>query len=122
VGAARALPSGVAWLGFGADGVLLAATGAWLHSYAVGVAGLEPLHSRRVPFTQDPTRAIAAVGQERVALAGFDVMGRLRSFELDLGAAPDPALGPPAELLERDWTAALGLRLDDSGEPVPFDP
>jgi hypothetical protein len=122
VGAARALPSGIRWVAFGGDGLLLAATGGWLHSYAVGPAGLEPLHARRSPFAEDPAPAIAAVGQERVAVAGFDVMGTLRLLELDLGAPPDPARAAPAEVFERDWPAALGLRLDDSGEPVPAEP
>jgi hypothetical protein len=100
----------------------IAATESWLHSYAAGPAGIEPLHGRRLPFAGAPAPAFAAAGQERVTVAGFDVMGALRSTELDLGAAPDPSLAPPAEVFERDWPVALGLRLDDAGEPVVADP
>ena len=42
VGAARALASAVRWVGFGGDGVLLAVTDAWAHSFTIGAGGLEP--------------------------------------------------------------------------------
>ena len=112
LGGARKLASAVRWVGFGGDGVLLAATAGWLHSYALGPAGLEPLHSRRLALAQTPAPVFAAAGRERVRIAGFDVTGVLRTLELDLGAA----LAPRAEALERDWPAVLGLRLDDTGD------
>jgi WD40 repeat protein len=121
VGAIRALPSGVAWVAFGTDEVLLATTGGWLHSYAVGPDGVQALHDRRLALAFAPAPAFAALGEERLRIAGFDVMGPLRLLELDLGAAPNPAAPPLPEVLARDWPAALGLRLDDSGEPV-FEP
>jgi WD40 repeat protein/subtilisin-like proprotein convertase family protein len=121
-GDAHELAGAVRWVGFGGDGVLLAATEGWLHSYAVGPAGLEPLHSRRLPLVETPAPAFAAAGQERVRLAGFNLTGALRLLEVDLGAAPEPALAPSADVLARDWPAALGLTLDDAGEPKLVDP
>jgi hypothetical protein len=115
-GAARRLPSAVRWLGFGSDGVLLAATDRWLHTFAVGPAGLEPLHSRPAPGSAAGARAFAAAGEERVRVLGFDARGVLRRADVDL-AAPGTASVPP-EVLNRDWSAALGLRLDDAGEVV----
>ena len=105
VGAARTLPSGIRWTGFGDDGALIVATGGRVHSYAVGPGGLEPLHVRRLPFGQVPAQAFAALGQERVRIAGFDIMGALRSVDLDLGAALDPALTRP-----RRYSSAIGRR------------
>jgi hypothetical protein len=55
-------------------------------------------------------------------VAGFDSLGRLRSVEIDLAAAPNAELVPPPEVFERDWPAALGLRLDDAGEPAAAGP
>jgi hypothetical protein len=89
-----------------------------MHSYAIGPAGLEPLHSRPVPLAQTPAPVFAAAGQERVRIAGFDVMGALRTLDLDLATAPTPR----AEMLARDWPAVLGLRLDDAGEATFPDP
>ena len=117
LGAARTLPSAVRWLGFGSDGVLLAATDHWLHSLAIGPAGLEPVHSRPAPGSAAAARGFAAAGEERVRVLGFDPRGRLRRADVDL-AAPEAAAAPP-EVLSRDWSAALGLKLDDSGEVVP---
>jgi WD40 domain-containing protein len=116
LGAARALPSAVRWVGFGADGVLLAATDRWLHSFAVAPNGLEPLHSRLAPGSPAAARAFAATGDERVRALGFDARGVLRRADVDLAASV--AATVPPELMSRDWTAALGLELDDAGEVV----
>lgn len=116
VGVARALPSAVRWVGFGADGVLLAATDRWLHSFAIAPAGLEPLHSRPAPSSPVAARAFAATGDERVRALGFDARGVLRRVDLDL--ATSVATSVPPEILSRDWTAALGIELDDAGEVV----
>jgi len=116
LGAARVLPSAVRWVGFGSDGVLLAATDRWLHSFAVGPAGLSPLHSRPVPGSPAVARALATAGEEAVRVLGFDGRGALRRADVDLataGAAP-----APPEVLSRDWAAPLGLTLDDAGEVV----
>ena len=116
LGASRTLPSAVRWLGFGSDGVLLAATDHWLHSFAVGPGELAPLHSRPAEGSAAAARAFAAAGDERVRILGFDARGTLRRSDVDL-AAPGVASVPP-EVLSRDWSAALGRRLDDAGEVV----
>jgi WD40 repeat protein len=116
LGAARVLPSAVRWVGFGSDGVLLAATDRWLHSFMIGPDGLEPLHSRPAPGSAAAARAFSAAGDERVRVLGFDARGVLRRSEVDLAAAG--AASVPPEVLSRDWTAALGVKLDDAGEVV----
>jgi WD40 repeat protein len=116
LGAARALPSAVRWVGFGSDGVLLAATDRWLHSFAVAATGVEPLRSRPAPGSAAAARAFAASGDERVRALGFDARGVLRRRDVDV-ATPVAATVPP-EVLSRDWTVALGLELDDAGEVV----
>jgi len=122
LGAGRTLPSAVRWVGFGADGTLLAATDGWVHSFAIGAAGLEPLHVRRLSLSQAPAPAFAAVGPERARVTGFDALGALQSFDLDLRLPLDSALAPPAEVFQRDWPTVLGLMLDDAGEPVAVGP
>jgi hypothetical protein len=116
LGASRTVPSAVRWLGFGSDGVLLAATDHWLHSFAVGPGELAPLHSRPAEGSAAAARAFAAAGDERVRILGFDARGTLRRSDVDL-AAPGVASVPP-EVLSRDWSAVLGRRLDDAGEVV----
>jgi WD40 repeat protein len=122
VGDARGLPSAVQWVGFGSDTVLLVVSGGWAHSYTITPGGLEPLRARRSPFVQTPAPAFAAVSPERLRLAGFDERGVLGSVEIDLAVPLDPALAPAAEVLQRDWPAVLGLRLDAAGEAVLAEP
>ncbi len=122
VGAARTLASAVRWVGFGGDGVLLAVTDAWAHSFSIGAGELEPRRTRRLPFSQVPAIAVVAAEPERVRVAGFDALGTLGYAELDLGAPPGPSAAPPPEVFERDWPSALGLRLDDAGEPTASSP
>jgi hypothetical protein len=57
-----------------------------------------------------------------VRFAGFDSSGALTVTSLDLAAAPAAAPPDGAALVARDWSAALGLSLDDDGEPALLDP
>jgi subtilisin-like proprotein convertase family protein len=117
--AAITLPAPVRWAGYSPDGGhLLVATDAWLHAFAVA-AGYAPVASRLVRL---PARHpnLAAAGGVSVHVAGLDGAGALARAELDLAAAPAVAFA--RELVERDWSAVLGLRLDDSGRPVASEP
>jgi hypothetical protein len=80
---------------------------------------LAPIASRLTTF---PARevAFAAASETLVRIAGLDVTGALVRAEIDLAATPTTP--PPAELLRRDWSTALGLRLDDGGLPERLDP
>jgi WD40 repeat protein/subtilisin-like proprotein convertase family protein len=122
IGVPYALASAIRKVGFGGDGVLLAVTDAWAHSFTIGTAGLIPRGARRLPFSQTPAIAVAAAEPERVRVAGFDALGTLGYAELDLGAPPGASVAPPAEVFERDWPSVLGLRLDDAGEPTLASP
>jgi hypothetical protein len=113
------VPSAVRWVGFGSDGLLLAATDHWLHSFSVGPRGLELLHTWPAPGSVAAARGLAALGGERVRIAGFDARGELRRTDIDLAS---PRAGPrvaPPEVVSRDWPAVLGLTVDDAGEVVP---
>jgi subtilisin-like proprotein convertase family protein/WD40 repeat protein len=117
--AARILPSAVRWIGFGADDLLLVATDRWLHSFGVHAQGLQPLHVWPAPGMPAAARGFAALGAERVRIEGFDARGELKRSEIDLAAASGGGPATPPELLNRDWSAALGLELDDAGEVAP---
>jgi hypothetical protein len=119
-GEVRTLPQPIRWLDFDTDGAeLLVATDAWLHALSAPSPSLEPLHSRLVgrPVRGD---AFAAGAGAMLRLAGRDLGGAVEVVARDLAVAP----GAPnaAALVAADWPAALALRLDDNGEPVPFDP
>jgi hypothetical protein len=79
------------------------------------------VRSRPISLSSSASRAYAALGAERTLVVGFDARGSLRSVEVDLSETGAPSSGAAPELLERDWTTALGQRLDDSGEPVAND-
>jgi WD40 repeat protein len=110
------LPAPVQWVGFTPDGgELLVATDAWVHVYAA-VPPFAPVESRLVRL---PARhaVLAAVGGTSLAAAGVDASGALARAELDLEVAAAAPLSA-RELVRRDWSPVLGLRLDDSGLPV----
>jgi hypothetical protein len=113
------LPSAVRWVGFGSDGVLVAATDHWLHSFSVEAQGLEPLHAWPAPGSLSAARGFAALGAERVRIESFDARGALRAGEIDLAAPRGGAPAAAPELLSRDWPAALGVAVDDAGEVAP---
>jgi hypothetical protein len=110
----------IRWLEFSPDGsTLLVATDAWLHSLAAATAALAPVQSRLVVWPASST-AITAISDSAVGFAGVAPDGSLASGVLDLSSSD--AAGDAATLVERDWPAALALRLNDNGEPVAFDP
>ena len=114
IGAPRNLPQRVRSLDFDADGsALLLATVDWLHALRAD-ATLEPIASR---FAPRPLALAAGDGlQLRSAEIGTDGMVAVTPFDL---AAPPVAA---ASQSRHDWPAALGLALDDGGQPAPFDP
>jgi hypothetical protein len=122
-GAAATLPQPARAIRFNVDGsVLFAATDYWLHSFAVAESGLTPLHSRLAPRRFAPGVAIAPAAGEQLRVAGYDGRGELGVTALDLAVSPDAALAGEFRARVGDWPAALGLRLDDAGEPALFDP
>ena len=122
LGGTLTVPSAVRWIGFASDEVLIAATDHWLHSFSVGPRGLEALHTWPAPGSLSAARGFAALGAERVRIEAFDARGDLRRSEIDLAAAESGAPAVAPELLSRDWSAALGLALDDAGEVGPAGP
>jgi hypothetical protein len=117
ISAPRSLPQRVRSLDFDADGsALLIATVDWLHALRAD-ATLEPIASR---FAQRPlTTSVLAAGdgmQLRLAEIGADGVAAVTQF--DLAAPPAAAVNEG----RRDWPVALGLTLDDKGQPAPFDP
>jgi len=87
-------------------------------SYSVGEGGPTPLHALPLAFSAVASRAFAAGVGERARVAGFDGRGMLGLADLELGGLPAAGASSP-ELLERDWTPALGLKLDEAGNPAP---
>ena len=122
VGPVRVLPQAARWLDFSADGgALLLATEAWLHALATTSPALETVHSRLAPRRLSGAALAVGPGMQ-VRIAGVDARGVLGATAIDL-AAPAAADSPTAAVPPaRDWPAAFALRLDDNGEPGPFDP
>jgi len=120
-GAAHHWMQPIRWLDFSADGSsLLVATDAWLHALAVTPL-LAPTHSKLFVWPASSTAFTPKLAAS-VGFAGVDAGGVLASGVVDL-AAPPRAVTPDAiALVARDWSTALALRLNDNGDPVPFDP
>ena len=116
IGAPRNLPQRVRSLDFDTDGsALLLATVDWLHALRAD-ATLEPIASRFAPRPLAASVVAAGDGlQLRLAEIGTDGVPAVTQFDL---AAPLAA----ASESRHDWAAALGLTLDDGGQPAPFDP
>lgn len=109
------------WIEFSPDGAsLLAATDAWLHSLATETAALAAVHSELAVWPSAGT-VWAALSATSVASAGIAADGSLLTATVDLAASSEAA-ADPAPLVARDWSTAFALRLNDNGEPVPFDP
>jgi WD40 repeat protein len=119
---AREWQGPIRWLEFSPDGrVLFVATNEWLHALDATTSALEPLLSRLLPPL--PTLAVMLpTSASIVRFVGFDGSGVLAATSFDLAAAPDAAPPDGAVLVARDWSAALGLTLNDDGEPEPFYP
>jgi hypothetical protein len=120
VGMPRTFLQAVRWLDFTVDGgALLLATDGWLHSLS---PTLEPVQSRFLPG-RGVASAFAPISATQLRFASVNAAGVPRVTLLDLAAAP-PAVTAEARglLRDRDWAVALALRLDDAGEPMPFDP
>jgi hypothetical protein len=111
----------IRWLEVSADGAsLLVATDAWLHALSI-TPGLLPTHSKLFSWPESST-ALTAVSATAVGFAGVEAAGVLASGVVDLAAAPRAATMEASALVARDWTAALALRLNDNGDPVPLEP
>ncbi len=115
----------IRWLEFSADGgTLLVATDAWLHALAATPASrptLAPAHSKLVVWPAS-SAVLTAVSATTVRFAGVDSGGALASGIIDLTALPSAVTADASALVARDWSALLELRLNDNGDPVPFDP
>jgi WD40 repeat protein len=110
----------IRWLELSANGAsLLVATDAWLH--ALGIKpGLPPTHSKLFSRPASST-ALIAVSATTIGFAGVEVAGVLDTGVVDLAAAPPAVTTEASALAARDWQAALALRLNDNGDPVPLD-
>jgi WD40 repeat protein/subtilisin-like proprotein convertase family protein len=109
----------VRWLEWSPDGsALLVATSAWLHALATATPELAATYSKLVTWPAAGTVA-TAISATAVGFAGVATDGSLVSGVLELAAAD--AATNAATLVARDWTAALALRLNDNGEPMPID-
>ena len=111
----------IRWVEFTADGgALLVATDAWLHALAATPA-LVPTHSKLVVWPASST-ALSAVSATVARFAGVDAGGLLASGDIDLAAPSSAGAADASALVARDWSAVFALRLNDNGDPVPFDP
>jgi WD40 repeat protein/subtilisin-like proprotein convertase family protein len=120
LGSVPQLPAPIRWLAFDSTGrKLYAATDAWVHGYELhdGKAAIVGSRLPAVRFVRGA--AIGAAAGQRVRLLGVGERGALAALAIDVAGEADAQL--VADTLGRDWPTALGLRLDDAGEPVAFD-
>lgn len=116
-GAAAQLSAPVRWLAFDSTGgKLYAATDYWVHGFEVRADALEIVGSRLPSVRFAAGAHIGAVVGGQVRVIGVGERGALTAVEVDVAAMGGTQ--PVADTLGRDWIAALGLRIDDAGEPV----
>ena len=117
LGAPAQLPASIRWLGFDPTGSkLYVATDYWLHGFEIRDGGLAAIGSRLPALRFTLGAHVGAALGERVRLVGLGERGALASLVVDPATPTEKQ--PIADTLGRDWVAALGLRLDDTGEPV----
>ena len=56
------------------------------------------------------------------SVAGVEAGDVLASGIIDLAAPLGPVTAAASALVTRDWPTILGVRLNDNGDPVPFEP
>lgn len=116
-GTAAQLPAPIRWLAFDSTGTkLYAATDYWVHGFEVRAGALEIIGSRLPAVRFAAGAHVGAVVGTRVRVVGVGERGALTSVDVDVAGAGNAQ--PIADTLGRDWIAALGLRIDDAGEPV----
>jgi WD40 repeat protein/subtilisin-like proprotein convertase family protein len=107
------------WLEWSPDGrALLAATDSWVHSLAA--PEFEPTYSELASWPASSTARVA-ISSSVVGFAGV-TDGAVVSGTIDLADAGGDGGADAAALVAREWETAFALRLNDNGEPVPFDP
>ena len=110
----------IRWLDWSPDGnMLFVATDAWLHALSTAALELAATYSKLVVWPAAATAA-TAISATAIGFAGVATDSSLVSGVLDLAATD--AQPDAAALVARDWPAALALRLNDNGEPVPIGP
>jgi WD40 repeat protein len=120
IATARHWSQPIRWVDWSPDGnVLLVATDAWLHGLSAATPELVATHSKLVLWPAAAAVATAISGTT-IGFAGVATDSSLVSGVLDLAAMD--ARPDAAALVARDWPAVFALRLNDNGEPVPFDP
>jgi hypothetical protein len=109
----------ILWLEWSPDGgALLVATDSWTHSLAAPELG--PRYSKLAAWPASSTARVAISGNV-VGFAGV-TEGAVVSGTIELAAAADDVGADATALVAREWNTVFALRLNDKGEPVPFDP
>ncbi len=100
--------------------MLFASTDAWLHTLSVADTMLEPLRTKLVQLPDVP-RTAEASSASVARVVGLDGNGAVVVVDVDVAST---VVGGDSysPLVVKDWPTALALRLDDNGDPVPFDP
>jgi WD40 repeat protein len=107
----------VRWLDWSADGrYLLIQTDQWLHRVELVSGELRVMDSRLLDVGVEAGAAVEAEDGRRLRLIGGRSAGRLALLDLDLAAPIAADLPAESPLLARDWSAVLGLRIDENGE------
>ena len=121
-GTARHWSQPIRWLEFSPDGgALLVATDAWVHALAA-TPTLAPAHSKLVLWPASST-VLAAISATTVSFAGVDAGRRARvGRHRRRGCAERRDGGRVRARCARLVGCSSRLRLNDNGDPVPFDP
>ncbi|HEU4617021.1 MAG TPA: proprotein convertase P-domain-containing protein, partial [Gammaproteobacteria bacterium] len=116
-GERHGFPNPVRWVGWSADGRhLLIQTDQWLHRAELVNGDMRVVDSRLLDVGIEAGAALETPDGGRLRLIGGRGTGHLALIDLDLSAPAAQPLPTESPLLARDWSAALGLRIDESGQ------
>ncbi|MBN1237564.1 MAG: AAA-like domain-containing protein [Gammaproteobacteria bacterium] len=110
----------IRWIGFTDSGShLVVQTIHWVHRVELEGGRLDVVGSRLLDVGLAAGAPPAAPAAERVRVVGGIGAADVTFREIGFDAAADEPLPAGSPLLDRDWSTALGLRINDAGEVVP---
>lgn len=119
VGQRHAFAHPVRWIGFTDGGShLLVQTLHWVHRAEFDGRRLRVVGSRLLDVGVAPGALPATPSGDEVRLVGGIGSGQVSFRELEFETTQEEPLPATSPLLERDWSTALGLRVDAAGEVV----
>jgi WD40 repeat protein len=105
----------LSWVDFGADSAtVFARSGSWVHELIVENDALVVVASRFLPIRLGPDAVPAEPSDDSIRWLAGPTQGAMDYLDIPMRGSPSPELGPDSPVLSRDWSAILGLAIDEA--------